>query len=71
MRILLDEYVPRGLKRLLEGHDAKTVAEKGRCIAVVILVAKTNQMVDYIPLQDKLRIAIQAVEPGRVQWVSA
>ena len=81
MRILLDESVPKGIRRLLEGHYVKTVAEQGWSsfsngkllalaspefeilvtadqnlphqqnlakfdIAVVILVAKTNQMID-------------------------
>lgn len=29
MRILLDESVPRDLKRLLTGHDVETVPERG------------------------------------------
>lgn len=29
MRILLDESVPKGLKRLLAGHENVTVAEQG------------------------------------------
>jgi hypothetical protein len=29
MRVLLDECVPRGLRRELPGHEVKTVAEAG------------------------------------------
>jgi predicted nuclease of predicted toxin-antitoxin system len=29
MRILLDENIPRGLRRILPGHDVRTVSEMG------------------------------------------
>ena len=30
MRIVLDENTPRGVRRILTGHDVRTVAEAGR-----------------------------------------
>ena len=29
MRILLDENIPRGLRRILQGHDVRTASEMG------------------------------------------
>lgn len=106
MRILLDESVPKGLKKLLVGHENVTVAEQGWSsfsngkllesasqefdilltadqnlsqqqnlarfdIAVIVLVAKTNQLVDYLPLKDKLDAAIESSASEKLQWVTA
>ncbi|MFA5891972.1 MAG: DUF5615 family PIN-like protein [Actinomycetota bacterium] len=40
-------------------------------IAVVVLVAKTNTMVDYEPLALKLRTTVESATAGAVSWVSA
>ena len=105
-RILLDECLPRDLKKHLESHDVKTVPEAGWAskengellalavpdfdvfvtvdrnltfqqnltdlrIAVIVLVARGNRLIDLQPLVPRLLGAIDAIEPGRVVRVDA
>jgi hypothetical protein len=100
-RILLDECLPRDLKRHLEDHDTKTVPEAGWAskengellalaasdfdvfvtvdrnlsfqqnlsnleIAVVVLVARGNRLVDLEPLVPGLLRAVSTIERGQV-----
>src|SRR2546426_1077908 len=106
MRILLDESVPRALKRLLPGHDVRTVVEEGwgsiangelltRAsngfdvlltadqnlpdqqnltrfdIAVVVLIAPTNSMVDYEPIAEQIRLSVESARVGEALQVTA
>lgn len=102
MRILLDECVPRPLRRELPGHDVKTVTSMGWAgkkngelfglmvkegftvfltadqnlryqqnlrnagIALVVLVAKTNRLVDLQPLMKDVREALEGIKPGQL-----
>jgi len=100
-RILLDECLPRDLKKSLGDHDAKTVPEAGWAsrengellvlasadfdvfvtvdrnltfqqnladlkIAVVVLVARGNRLVDLQPLVPSLLDALGTIEQGQV-----
>ena len=100
-RILLDECLPRDLKKHLSDHDAKTVPEAGWAskengellelaasdfdvfvtvdrnltfqqnlanlkIAVVVLGARGNRLVDLQPLVPALLDAIKTIERGQV-----
>jgi hypothetical protein len=100
-RILLDECLPRDLKKSLGGHDAKTVPEAGWAskengellalvasgfdvfvtvdrnlafqqnlatleIAVIVLVARGNRLIDLQPLVPALLKAIGMIERGQV-----
>jgi hypothetical protein len=40
-------------------------------IAVVVLVAQTNQMVDYLPMADAIRNVVETVTKDEVRWVTA
>lgn len=40
-------------------------------IAVIVLVAKTNTMVEYKLLAEKLRLAVETARPGEASWVAA
>ncbi|MCA1837977.1 MAG: DUF5615 family PIN-like protein [Actinobacteria bacterium] len=106
MRILLDESIPKGLKRLLEGHESRTVVEQGWSsfsngkllqiasqefdilitadqnlpkqqsldkheIAVIVLIAKTNALQDYVPMTDNIRGAVDRAGTEKLQWVTA
>lgn len=101
MRVLLDECVPRKLKRELPGHDVRTVNEMGwsgtkngpllrltarefyifltvdqgveyqqnlvgLSLAIVVMVAKTNDIDDLQPLMPRVREAVGKVAPGTV-----
>ena len=101
MRVLLDECVPRKLKRDLPGHDVRTVNEMGWSgtkngpflrltaqefdifltvdqgveyqqnlvglnLAIVVMVARTNDINDLQPLMPRVREAIGKVAPGTV-----
>ncbi len=106
MRILLDECVPRPLRRELLGHDVKTVTSMGWAgkkngellrlmikegftvfltadqnlryqqnlrdagIALVVLVAKTNRLVDLQPLMKDVREALEEIKPGQLLEIS-
>ena len=105
MRILLDESLPRGLKRLLQGLDILTVPERGwqgvrngellklagqefevfvtadqnleyqhnlaeQPIAIVVLVAASNRLEAYVPMEEKIRAAIQSVRRGTITKVA-
>ena len=107
MRILLDECVPRPLKRELAGHDVHTVPEMGWSgkkngellqlmvpenfevflsvdqnlryqqnlraanIAVVVLVAPTNRLMDLLPLMPSVRAALGTIQPGQLVEIDA
>jgi hypothetical protein len=100
MRILLDECVPRPLKRELSGHDVHTVVEMGWSgkkngellalmapenfevfltvdqnlsyqqnllamkIAVIVMIAPTNKLVDLLPLMPSVHTALTTIQPG-------
>lgn len=40
-------------------------------VAVFVLVARTNSMVDYEPMADKLRSAVKDSKAGEVLWLTA
>jgi hypothetical protein len=100
-RILLDECLPRDLKKSLVGHEAKTVPEAGWAskengellalaasefdvfvtvdrnltfqqnladleIAVIVLVARSNRLVDLLPLVSGLLETIGTIARGQV-----
>ena len=100
-RVLLDECLPRHLKRSLEGHQVRTVPEAGWAskengellslasadfdvfvtvdrnlafqqnpttlqIAVIVLVAHGNRLVDLLPLVPALREALETIDRGQV-----
>jgi hypothetical protein len=106
MRLLLDECMPRPLKRELAGHHVKTVQEmgwpgtrngallrlattrfdalltvdqgveyqqdrSGLLIAVVILVAASNDVDDLRPLVPATLEGLAAIQPGQVVRVTA
>lgn len=105
MRLLLDECVPRRLKRELREHHVQTVPEAGWAglsngallraaegtmdalitvdqgvqhqqnlaglqIAVVVLVAHSNDIDDLTPLLPGLRVALAELKPGSVTRVT-
>ena len=100
-RILLDECLPRDLKKSLAGHEAKTVPEAGWAskengellslaaadfdvfvtvdrnltfqqnltdlkIAVIVLVARGNRLIDLERLVPGLLNAVNTIERGQV-----
>ena len=104
MRVLLDECLPRRLKRDLVGHDARTVPEMGWAsrrngellrlaerefdafltvdrklqhqqklsafrIAVIVLVARSNSILDLQPLIPKVLEALPKAKPGQATVV--
>ena len=104
MKLLIDECLPRALKRLFTGHDCRTVQEVGwsgkrngdlisvaelefdvlvtidhgirhqqnlvgRQIAILILVAQSNQIEDLAPLIPAALPTLASIGPGRVAWV--
>jgi hypothetical protein len=106
VRILLDESLPRGLKRLLSGLDVLTVPERGWRgirngellmlasqefavfltadqnlefqqnlaevpIAIVVLIASSNRLEAYAPMEGRIRTAIQGARPGTITKVAA
>jgi predicted nuclease of predicted toxin-antitoxin system len=105
VRVLLDECLPRRLKRELVGQDARTVPEMGWAskrngelvalaaaefdvfltvdrnlshqqgvsafdIAVIVLVARSNNIDDLRPLAPKILEALTNAERGRVTLVA-
>jgi len=101
VRVLLDECVPRKLRREIPGHDARTVAEMGWAgmkngpllrraaadsdvfltvdqgiqyeqnlagveLAVVLLVAPSNDVDDRRPLMPRVRDTLERAVPGQV-----
>jgi|SRR5205085_6783119 len=106
MRILLDECVPRPLRRELPGHDVRTVPEMGWSgkkngellplitshnfavllttdqnlryqqnlraagIAVIVLIARTNRLVDLAPLIPSVRARLPSIQAGDLVEIS-
>ena len=105
MRVLLDECLPRRLKRDLPGHDARTTSEMGWAskrngellrlaesqfdifltvdrklqyqqnlsafnIAVVVMVAQSNTLLDLRPLMSKVLESLSKATPRRAMVVS-
>jgi hypothetical protein len=103
--VLLDECVPRKLKRELPGHDVRTVTEMGwsgikngpllrrasqefdvfltvdqgveyqqnlagLTLAVVVMVAKTNDIDDLQPLMSRVGDVLGQPSPGNVVKIS-
>lgn len=79
MLILLDECVPRPLKRDLTKYYVQTVVKMGWAgtknrallkkktgIAVVVLVAPSNRMADLLPLMTKARETLKSISLGDV-----
>jgi hypothetical protein len=100
MRILLDECVPRPLKRELSSYDVHTVPEMGWSgkkngellalmtsqnfevfltvdqnlsyqqnlraanLAVILLIAPSNRLVDLLPLMPSVHTALTTIQPG-------
>ena len=107
MRILLDECVPRPLKRELSGHDVHTVVEmrwpgkkngellalmapenfevfltvdqnlsyqqnlRAMNIAVIVMIAPTNKLVDLVPLMPSVRTALTTIRPSDLVEIDA
>ena len=100
MRVLLDECVPRRLKRDLVGHDARTAPEMGWAskrngellrlaedefdvfltvdrklehqqnlstfrIAIIVMLARTNTLLDLRPLIPDVLQTLLTVKPGQ------
>jgi hypothetical protein len=106
LRVLLDECLPRRLKRNLTGHDAQTAPEMGWAskrngellalavyarfdafltvdrnlsyqqdlstfdIAVIVLVAPGNRLIDLQPLMPRVLEILPKAERGRVHLVT-
>jgi hypothetical protein len=106
VRVLLDECVPRRLRRELSGLDVSTVPDEGWTsrrngdllrlmlaarftvfvtmdrnlsyqqnvagagVAVVVLRARTNRLMDLLPLVGALRDAIGTALPGQVVHIA-
>jgi predicted nuclease of predicted toxin-antitoxin system len=105
VRVLLDECLPRRLKRDLPGHDARTTSEMGWAskrngellrlaesqfdifltvdrklqyqqnlsafnIAVVVMVAQSNTLLDLRPLMSKVLESLSKATPRRAMVVS-
>ncbi len=67
MRVLLDECLPRGLKKHLRNHEVKTVPEAGWApFGVVVLAARSNRLGDLLPLVSDILAALSSVGPGQV-----
>lgn len=102
MRILLDECVPRPLKRELVDYEIRTVVEMGWSgkkngellrlmnqdgfkillttdqnlrhqqnleqagVAVIVLVARSNRLLDLVPLIPDVRSVLSTIAPGKV-----
>jgi predicted nuclease of predicted toxin-antitoxin system len=101
MRLLIDECLPRALKRLLAEHTCRTVQEMGwagkkndllvslaerefevlitmdqgfeyqqnlgdRKIALLLLVASSNQLEDLAPLIPSALAVLHTIQPGSV-----
>jgi hypothetical protein len=106
MRVLLDECLPRKLKREVQAEVVKTVPEMGWAgtkndsllrlaerefdvfltndqnlehqqnlqtfdLAVVVLVAFTNDIEDLRPLMPAANEAISAIGPGEIRFIKA
>lgn len=106
MRVLLDECLPRRLKRDLVGHDARTVPEMGWAskrngellrlaerefdafltvdrklqdqqklsafrIAVIVLVARSNSLLDLRPLIPKILETLPNAKAGEATVVGS
>lgn len=101
MLILLDECVPRPLRKELPGHQVQTVQKMGWSgkrngsllqlmdaakidvfltvdqslgfqqnlsqfkVAVIVLTAKTNKLVDLLPLMPEVHSALSTIQPGQ------
>lgn len=101
MRLLIDECLPRALKRLLRDHTCCTVQEmawagikngallslaeaefdalitidqgfayqqnlKERRIAILLLVSRSNQIEDLVPIVPAALTALETILPGQV-----
>jgi len=64
VRVLLDECLPRRLKRELPGHDAKTAP------AVIVLTAPSNRFHDLQPLMPRVLASIALAKRGEVLLIS-
>jgi hypothetical protein len=99
VRVLLDECVPRRLRRELPGHDVRTVTEMrwsgikngpllhraapefdvfltvdqgveyqqnlvGLDLAIIVMVATSNDIDDLRPLMPRVREAVSSASPG-------
>src|SRR3954454_3346320 len=100
MRILLDECVPRNLRRLLPGHDVWAIRQMGWLgkkngellalmtadgfevlltvdqglqyqqnlraagVAVIVMVARSNRVVDLAPLIPAVEATLTVIRPG-------
>lgn len=74
MWLLLDECVPRPLKRDLVGHDVRHVVDMGWSskrnrasnIGVVLVLAKTNRIKELRPLVPQMLEALSHVKAGEL-----
>lgn len=106
MKVLLDECLPRKLKREIQADEAKTVPEMGWAgtkngkllrlveqefdvlltndqnieyqqnlqqfdLAIVVLVALTNDIDDLLPLMPAANEAMQSIKPKEIRYIEA
>ena len=73
MRLLLDECIDRRLAGDLPGHSVKTVLQNlARFnIAVLVLCAPTNRLVDLRPLAPKIFLTLPSLKGGKAVSFSA
>lgn len=104
MKVLLDECLPRKLKRSIEVHDVRTVPEAGWAgkkngellrlaeqaydvlvtndqniehqqdlerfeIALIVLIAPTNDIVDLLPLVPAMNTALKVIRAREVRYI--
>jgi hypothetical protein len=67
MKLVIDECLPRSLKTPPHRQHRQNLA--GRQVAILILVAQSNQIEDLAPLVPAALTALASIGPGRVAWV--
>ena len=80
MRILLDECVPRPLRRELTGHNVRTIQEMGwagkKNGELLTLMAgagfaPSNRLADLVPLMPAVEAALSSIRVGNAVEVRA
>jgi hypothetical protein len=64
MRILLDENIPRGLRRILQGHDVRTASEMGWASIANGQLLDEAEKAGFDALEGTLRIGQSAASLG-------
>jgi hypothetical protein len=73
MRILLDECVPRRLRRSMTVDQSIRHQQNLQAagVAVVVLVAPSNRLADLVPLMPSALASLGSVKPGDVVEITA